>query len=128
MRKAKLLELLNSLEGNPDIKLWNGYVEDWVDIDYKLVPTDLVRMTLPYWLESCRLQDCRDLKNWDYQMPAEEVALLTKRYPTVCKWEINPYVTQEDITEKRYSVKTVQIMQAKSKGVKTFDRAGDISY
>ncbi len=128
MKKAKLLELLNSLEGNPDIKLWNGYVEDWVDIDPKLVPTDLVRMNLAYWLESCRLEDCRDRKNWDYQMPAEEVALLTKRYPTVCKWEINPYVTTDDIKEKRYSVKTVQIMQAKSKGVKTFDRAGDISY
>ena len=94
----------------------------------KLVATDLVRMNLAYWLESCRLQDCHDRKDWDYQMPAEEVAQLTKNYPKVCKWEINPYVTQEDIDAKRYSVKTVQIMQAKIKGENAWDRIGDMKY
>lgn len=128
MRKSKLLELLNSIEGNPDIKLWNGYVEDWVDIDNKLVPTQLTRMTLAHWLESCRWETCRDLNDWGYQLPAEEVVKLTKAHSRVCKWEVNPYVTQENINAKWYEVKTVQIMQAKSKGEKTFDRAGDISY
>lgn len=128
MKKSKLIAMLNALPGDPEIKLWNGFVGDWVDIDTKLVSIDLVRMNLAYWLESCRLQDCRDRNDWDYQMPAEEVAQLTKNYSKVCTWEENRYVTQEDIKEKRYNVKTVQIMQAKVKGENAWDRIGDVRY
>jgi hypothetical protein len=70
----------------------------------------------------------RDRNDWDYQMPAEEVAQLTKNYSKVCTWEENRYVTQEDIKEKRYNVKTVQIMQAKVKGENAWDRIGDVRY
>ena len=33
MKTNKLLKLLNSIEGNPDILLWNGFVSDWMDIE-----------------------------------------------------------------------------------------------
>jgi hypothetical protein len=128
MKKSKLIEMLTAIKGNPEVKLWNGFVSDWVDVDAKLVPVTLVRMTQAYWLESCRIQDCIERKDWAYQMPAEEVARLKKRYTTVCKWEDNQYVTQEDIDKKRYAARKVQIMQAKTKGVKTWDRIGDVSY
>ena len=130
MKKSKLIELLNAIPGNPEIKLWNGMVGDWMDISPTIVPSDLVKMNLAYWLESCRLQDCADLKNWEYQMPAEEVKKLTARHKRgdVNKWEMNPYVTLEDIKNKNYSMKTVYILNAKVKGEKTFDRFGDISY
>lgn len=128
MKKSKLIAMLNALPGDPEIKLWNGFAQDWVDIDTKLVSIDLVRMNLAYWLESCRLQDCRDRRDWDYQMPAEEVAQLTKNYAKVCKWEDNQYVTQEDIDAKRYAVKTVQLMQAKVKGENAWSRMGDMEY
>lgn len=128
MKKSKLIEMLNKIDGNPDIKLWNGFVSDWVEINPTLVPTDLVKQTLAHYLEMCRLEECHDRKDWDYQMPAEEVAQLEKMYTKVCKWEINPYVTQKDIDAKRYSVKTVQIMQAKIKGENAWDRIGDMKY
>lgn len=128
MKKSKLIAMLNALPGDPEIKLWNGFAQDWVDIDTKLVSIDLVRMNLAYWLESCRLQDCLDRMDWDYQMPAEEVAQLTKNYAKVCKWEDNQYVTQEDIDAKRYAVKTVQLMQAKVKGENAWSRMGDMEY
>jgi hypothetical protein len=128
MKKSKLIAMLNALPGDPDIKLWNGMVGDWMEIDPTLVAQELVKQTLEHWLEMCRLQDCRDRNDWDYQMPAEEVARLTKSYSKLHKWEMNPYITLEDVKAKRYSTKKVLIMQSKRKGVKTFDRFGDISY
>lgn len=130
MKKSKLIEMLNALPGDPDIKLWNGMVGDWMEISPTLVQSDLVRMNLAYWLESCRLEDCINRKDWSYQLPAEEVAELTKRHKSgkVNKWEINPYVTLEDIEKKRYSLKKILILQAKIKGEKSYDRMGDISY
>ena len=128
MKKSKLIALLNALPGDPDIKLWNGMVGDWMEIDSTLVAQSLVKQTLEHWLEMCRLENCRDHNDWDYQMPAEEVARLTKSYSKLHKWEMNPYITLEDVKAKRYSTKKVFIMQSKRKGVKTFDRFGDIEY
>jgi hypothetical protein len=128
MKKSKLIEMLNRLEGDPEIKLWNGMVGDWMDIDKELVPSDLVKQTLAHWLEMCRVEECKGRRDWDYQMPAEEVARLKKDYNKVNPWELNPYVTLEDVQEKRYSLKNIYILNAKTKGVTSFDRLGDVSY
>ena len=128
MKKSKLIEMLNKIEGDPEIKLWNGMVGDWMDIDRELVPSDLVKQTLAHWLEMCRVEACKDRRDWDYQMPAEEVARLKKDYNKVNTWELNPYVTLEDVQEKRYSLKNIYILNAKTKGVKSFDRLGEIDY
>jgi hypothetical protein len=128
MKKSKLIEMLNAVPGDPDIKLWNGMVGDWMEIDPKLVPQDLVKETLEHWLEMCRLEECIDREDWKYQMPAEEVARLTANYPKLHKWEMNPYVSMEDVKKKNYKLKKIMILQAKVKGEKTFDRFGDITY
>jgi hypothetical protein len=128
MKKSKLIEMLNRLEGDPEIKLWNGMVGDWMDIDRELVPSDLVKQSLEHWLEMCRVQECRERRDWDYQLPAEEVAALKKDYNRVNTWELNPFVTLEDVQEKRYKLKNIYILNAKTKGVKAFDRLGDIDY
>lgn len=36
MKKNKLIELLENIPGNPDVVFWNGYVEDWQNIDSDL--------------------------------------------------------------------------------------------
>ena len=128
MKKSKLIEMLNRLEGDPEIKLWNGMVGDWMDIDKELVPSDLVKQTRAHWLDMCRLHECRDRQDRDYQLPAEEVARLKKDYNKVNTWELNPYVNLEDVKEGRYSVKTIYLLNAKPRGVKSFDRLGDIDY
>jgi hypothetical protein len=128
MKKSKLIEMLNRLEGDPEIKLWNGMVGDWMDISKELVPSDLVKQSLEHWLEMCRVQECRHRRDWDYQLPAEEVAQLKKDYNKVNTWELNPFVTLEDVKEKRYKLKNIYILNAKRKGVTDFDRVGDIDY
>lgn len=126
MKKSKLIEMLSAIEGDPDILLWNGLVGDWMDID-KVVESELVKMTLEYYLEMCRLETCHDLRDWTYQMPPDEVKELTARYKKF-QYETNRYVTLEDINEKRYKRKRVMYIDAKLRGVKTFDRVGDIEY
>jgi hypothetical protein len=128
MKKSKLIKLLNTIKGDPDIKLWNGMVGDWVDIDPTLVPVDLVRMTLTTWLDACRWEDRINRKDPSYELPADEVADLKKRYSAVCKWETNPYTTADDIKSGKYITKHVYIMQAKIKGESSWDRAGTIEY
>ena len=128
MKKSKLIEMLNRLEGDPEIKLWNGMVGDWMDISKELVPSDLVKQTLEHWLEMCRIEACKDRQDRDYQLPAEEVARLKKDYNKVNTWELNPFVTLEDVKEKRYKLKNIYILNAKRKGVTDFDRVGDIEY
>lgn len=128
MKKSKLIELLNSLKGDPEIKLWNGMVEDWMDIKPELIESDLVKMTEKYWLESCRLESCIDRKDWDYQLPPKELAELKKNYNKVCKWELNPFIYLDDVKEKRYDIKNIYILTAKVKGIKSYDRVGTLSY
>lgn len=128
MKKSDLIKLLNSVPGDPDIKLWNGYAQDWMDISRDVVPQELVKRTKADWLEGCRLERCWDRKDHTYQLQEEEVRRLSANYSRIHPWEINPFVTQEDISQGRYETKLVYVLQAKIKGVETFDRAGKNSY
>ena len=62
MKKNDLIKLLNSIEGNPDIVLWNGFVRDYQDISKELVKGDLVKISLDWYLETCRMERCRKEK------------------------------------------------------------------
>ncbi len=128
MKKSKLIELLNSIPGDPEVKLWNGLVGDWVDIENKVYPIDLVKQTEQHYLERVRIDECIKRKDWEYQLTEEYVSELKAAHKRVCVWEQNDFVTLEDVTEKRYSLKTVYALQAKNKGVTTWDHAGNINY
>ena len=57
-----------------------------------------------------------------------EVEELERRHKTEIQWELNEYVSEEDIAKKRYTKKSVVFLQAKKRGISTFDRAGSIQY
>jgi hypothetical protein len=126
MRKQALIEMLSKIEGNPEIKLWNGYVQDWVDIDSEFVPVRLIKETLDYHLEMCRLEKCRDAGDYTLELSAEYLQKIKQN--SKLSWELNEYVNSDDIKSKKYKAKKVYIIQAKKKGVNTFDRAGSIQY
>ena len=46
MKKNDLIKLLNTIEGNPDVVLWNGFVGDYQDISKELVKDDLLKISL----------------------------------------------------------------------------------
>lgn len=128
MKKSKLIELLNSIEGDPDILFWNGYVGDWQDVDKKLVETEQVKMTLNNYIHSVELQEQCVRKNWDYTLPESEVESLKKMYRRHIEWESNDYVTSEDIKEKRYKTRRVVYIQPKLRGQNSWDRIGSMEY
>ena len=127
MRKNDLIKLLQTIEGNPEIVLWNGLVGDYQNISSKLVEGDLVKKTLKCYLEHNRMVRCLKENNWQYQLTEEEVSYLTNVYKTF-SYEQNNFVTKEDIKEKRYMKKRVIYIQPKLQNKKYYDRLGTIEY
>lgn len=127
MRKNTLIEKLQALEGNPQVVLWNGFVHDYVDIG-DMVTFPLYKMSLSHYIEVCRLEHCRDISDWSHQHSEERLEYLKRKYKEVVDWEDNPYVTDEDLKSGKYTLKTVFVIDAKTKGKKAWDRLGGISY
>lgn len=128
MKKSKLIELLNALEGDPEIVLWNGYVEDWQDIDKDLADADQVKMTREYFIQTIEWESQIDRKDWDYTLPESEVEVLKKSYRRDVEWQVSAYVSEQDIKEKRYKSRRVVYIKPKLRGEHSFDRMGGMEY
>lgn len=128
MRKDKLIEMLSKIDGNPDIYLWNGFVEDWVDISPELFETTLVRMSLDSVYGACDFEKKKKLNDWGECLSDEEKEDIKKSYAKNHVWEHNLYVTGEDISSGHYKSKRVFFLTAKHKGTSTWDRLGTINY
>ena len=125
MKKNDLIKLLQGIEGNPDLLLWNGTVGDWQDIENNLTSGTLVKETLNHYLEACLKHYRHNTQDPVYKLSDEKVRELTKRYKNVCKWENDPWVAQEDINSRRYSLKKdVLYLEPKSRCETNLDRYG----
>lgn len=125
MRKNDLIAYLQSIKGNPEVLIWNGFVSDWHSIEP--CTTKLTKIDKKYFLESCRIKRCIDTKNWEYQLTAEELQRAEKSYSNH-EYEHNVFVGQEDLKEKRYKQKQVVMLQGKPRGISTYDRIGGLKY
>ena len=128
MKKDKLIKLLESIQGNPDIVLWNGMVDDWMDISPKLSHDALVKVSFDQYVDRVRYEVYVEKSNGNPHAKEDTIDELRESYRKHIKWEHNDFVTEEDIKEKRYLKKSVVFMDAKPRGVDTFDRLGSISY
>lgn len=127
MRKNDLIKLLQDIKGNPEVLLWNGMVGDFMHID-KPVEGDLVKMQKKYYLESLANEERIDRKDWSYNPSAQDIKKWEGYYRKNETWQHHPWVCQEDIDAKRYKSKRVLYLQAKLRGVTTYDRLGGMSY
>lgn len=91
MRKNDLIKKLQGIKGNPEVMLWNGIVQDYMPIK-GLVQQELVKESKEHYLEMCRLELFRDLKDWTYQLP-EQVKERLGKYYSKFGYEANEYVT-----------------------------------
>ena len=129
MKKSKLIELLNNLEGDPNILLWNGGVGDWMDIDKNFIESNLVKMTFAGYIRAIENERIRHAhKDLGYIIPKEEYPELKKNYNKNIEWEDNEFINDCDILNKRYTKKSVIMINSKSRGVRTWDRLGTINY
>lgn len=129
MKKSKLIELLNTLEGDPDIVLWNGMVGDWADISPKLAEGRLVKETLKWYLRFAAMEKRRDLNDFAVELTPEEVEECKVDYKREkFDWVIGEFVSDKAIAEGHYKEKRVVFIDAEPRGVDTWDRLGKISY
>ena len=140
MKKDKLIALLNEIEGNPEIYLWNGYVEDFVDIEKELVPMVLVK-TIKKWLkEAITFEYLRDANKFK-DVPYDQRTLTDDDHKIIenmvedsykqhySEWEEpNIHVTQEQFKYWYDRKKTVYVINAKHKGKTYSDLIGDMKY
>lgn len=127
MKKDKLIKLLLSIEGNPDILLWNGYAMDWMDIK-GLEESELVKMTKDYYIASVEREKRLEREDLEYTLPESEKEKLHTSYKKDVLWEMGEFIHHEDIKKGRYERKKVVYLRAKLRSIKTYDRIGEISY
>lgn len=127
MRKNDLIKLLENIKGNPEVALWNGHVEDYMHIG-NLVEVPLVKKSYDFYVEMVQIQDQVNRKDWDYKLSDNKLGELKNSYKRYVDWQMDGYVTQEDIKEKRYTKKRLVLLEPKTRGKSSFDRSGSISY
>lgn len=126
MRKNKLIALLQNLPGNPDVLVWNGMVEDWMDI-------------LPEPVESKLFKDNpqteKEMIEFDRKKNGNETPVSVEQFEQIKKqirksdWEFpNQYADEEQIKRMYGKPKTVFLLNPKVRKRKVFDRLGTISY
>ena len=131
MKKNKLIELLQAIDGNPDIYLWNGFVGDWVDINPDFVEDYLVKESVEHKLNCLKMEWCRDNNTFD--VPNDVTASLSEYANKLAakeKWDFpNRYVEQSEF-KKWYGKykKRIILIDAKRKGASYSDRQGSMSY
>lgn len=126
MRKNDLINLLENIEGNPEIKLWNGFVQDWQDIDKTPVPITIFKHSLDSHINTARMSGYAYRKE-PRELSPQDVEELKKSYKNI-NYEINSFVTEEDVKLGRYKKKKIILLQPKIKGQASFDRLGEVNY
>lgn len=130
MKKSKLIKMLESIEGDPDIFLWNGFVQDWQDIG-NITPVEVERQTVSGYGYYLNLE--RQVRDNLPPLEPDEVKKLHKKW-NAGGWQIvsnDPEFLEHvknDLKRKFLQRKKVLLIDSKPRGVKTFNRLGDISY
>lgn len=128
MKVKDLITLLEGLPKNAEITVWNGLVGDVMPIG-KVVRTEMVRMSFDYYVSTCFLEDViRNGRDKDVPYTEEEISELKASHKKYYTYELNQYVSDEDIKSGRYDAKKVCVLEPKLTGKRTCDRLGEISY
>jgi hypothetical protein len=127
MKKSKLLEFLNSLEGDPDILIWNGQVGDWMDLG-KPERTFMVRESVSYVLRLALLDAMRKAQSFTVKLSEETQEEIRKTFHKYHEWRLPTFCSDEQIKNGDFTKKKVVLFPLKSRNVETWDRLGTIKY
>jgi hypothetical protein len=110
MKKNTLIKLLQSIEGNPEVKIYNGYVEDFMNVH----PPKVKKI---HKMSNKKRLYFVNLENESRGKP--KVDKLSKTDP----WEL----TKEHFDDES---KTVILLEPKVRGLTSYgsDSAGDLTY
>jgi len=129
MRKNELIALLNNIKGNPEIVMWNGYVEDYQHIggaeEYTLYKEQ--KSHIAGWI----LHDKRRKAGTfdDISLSEDDLALVDK-IDKERQWEFpNQFFTEEEVKSVYGNrKKKVVMLNAKRRDKTSFDRIGGVCY
>jgi hypothetical protein len=129
MKKNQLIEQLQKIKGNPEIKMWNGLVEDWMNIE--IVECELVKRCAEHirW----RVEMDWKERNKTWEIPADvqtHLDQIIKEQIKTEEWEFpNRYLDEKG--EKEWygkNRKKVVMIESKPRNKTYADRLGKISY
>ena len=118
MKKNKLIELLQSIKGNPEIVIWNGLVDDYQ-------PINNIQQTNIY-AQSKRLQ--LKLCNYERNLHGLEPIEIDD-YETEINYELpSNSLTKQELKVLYDKKKKVAILETKTRNKTMYDRTGKINY
>lgn len=133
MRKNQLIKLLQEIEGNPEIVIWNGYVDDYMNIDKETFKITLVKETEDFLFNALKHEWCQ--MNDTFDVPEEQLVKIAARAKELHKKReydfANPYVTEEEFERwygKRSLTKYVISPKLRGKTSMGVFNACDIDY
>ena len=113
MKKDKLIELLQSIKGNPEIVIWNGFVCDYQPISNKITEMFLYKETKQSQLKMINYERLRD--------GLEPITI--NDFKDKSNYELRYYVKSSYCKKKK-----VAILETKRRRITTYDRNGKINY
>ncbi len=118
--KAK--DLIKILETNPEmeVKFYNSFVDDWMDIGH-VNEHELVKEKPSYILYLSNL--CRQSRNLPLHSKED-----VKKFKSGKEWVFKSNFVDYIEDKKNYSFKKIFLIQSKRRNVSTYDRLGEISY
>lgn len=118
MRKNKLIELLSQIPGNPEIMLWNGFVEDYNKIDPEITEMRLVKHSREFLSRAHRPEE---------KPPTHDEVEESFREQ---EWEFPNQFVKPEYYKDWYGKhqKTVYVLSGKRRHKEYWDRAGSLSY
>ena len=123
MRKMALIKLLESIKGNPEVVLWNGFVGDWQSIDQNIEQIKLVKHSREF------LEFTINHQNTELGLPPLSEDEITARVKEE-EWDLpNQFVEPERLNDWYGSRrKRLVVLSGKARGKSTWDRLGTIEY
>ena len=123
MRKNQLIELLQKVKGNPEIVMWNGYVEDFQPLENKLYPTTLFKTTFEYFKSTFNLERVQRGLSPLSENEVKKIYDVQGRHD----WELYSYYPP-NVDDKRYRKKTVIMLEPKLRGLGSIGRDTTLDY
>lgn len=132
MKKNDLIKYLQGIKGNPDIKLYNGFVGDWMDID--LIESEVVKECdefIRFYVEGEWKQNNKtDIIPHNVQIELDKQIEQRIKSRRTEDWEFPNQYLSEDQYKKWYGKhrKKIILINGKKRGKSSYDRLGRVEY
>jgi hypothetical protein len=130
VRKNQLIEQLQKIKGNPEIKMWNGYVDDWMNI--QLCEQEFVKESEDFIRWSIEMAWKQRNQKWEIPEEAQiQIEEVIKERLKDRQWELpNQYLQTKEDEERWYgkNKKKFVLINGKTRGKSIEDRLGKVHY